>query len=528
MMKKLLSVLLIAALCLSSCIFTASASAYPESAHDYANNCKETWEYTYPEPAEALYVTFSAKTYFAPAVYIDSVTRDDPPEVRQDVLYNGFHSSGPGDRLRIYDAGGNRFLSAEGDDLSGRTICLDGNSFTLELETDATGTAYGFSIDRISPQAPEEFVTVCYHMSDKTLHDIVPAGETVTPNERYGMIQDGSRIVVGWKSADGREWFCDNVPDLTGDESAQDAPAKSDLVAEAGKTVDLYPLYCNISMTKDEVFSFTNSPNHFDNSYHFTRTHYLHLFTDWIATFSLTPLAPVAILVNAFFTLLWPTLDFAGSCCGFPVAELLQHYGKIDILSRQGVRSVSELQPDDELVSTISFYNVHAAACHPVNHVGIERGTAAYSEQLHALYDTLENGNPVYFEFYAGSRHPMQSLAIKRPQDIFKGAHGILLTGAYTDDKGNHILIACDCNSLEYARGRCDIVYINPDFTNIWHGWSSSPLDGFSWNDSVDQFDSFPAEGIPNPLAWHIELFKNGSSAIKQIVSLLSRTHDAK
>lgn len=40
-------------------------------------------------------------------------------------------------------------------------------------------------------------------------------------------------------------------------------------------------------------------------------------------------------------------------------------------------------------------------------------------------------------------------------------------------------------------------------------------LDGFSWNDEIDRFESFPAEGIPNPFAWHIAFFRHPVSMLR-------------
>jgi len=220
----------------------------------------------------------------------------------------------------------------------------------------------------------------------------------------------------------------------------------------------------------------------------------------------------------AFFTAYWPTFDFEGSCCGFPVTEILQHYGKIDLLSRQGVNSVSELEPDDELTSLINVYNNNCVACHLVNNVAIEPGTEAYTEQLKKLYSEAEAGTPIYFEFYPYSEHPMKAIAQGNAVDIFDGAHGILITGAYTSENGQHVLIACDCNSTSYVNGGCDTVIINEDFTEIEY-WGNT-LNGFSWNDDMSQFDSFKLEGVSNPFSWHIAFFCHLIDTLKQLLAL--------
>lgn len=96
-----------------------------ESAHPYANNIVEK-EYTYKHPDETaarLYVTFSENTYFE---------------------WN--------DYIKIYDASGNVVYDDEYiyGDLSGKTIIVHGNSFTIELTTDDDGNAYGFAIESVT------------------------------------------------------------------------------------------------------------------------------------------------------------------------------------------------------------------------------------------------------------------------------------------------------------------------------------------------------------------------------------------
>ena len=66
-MKKYIAVVLTAALVLCSLVFSPAAQdVYPQSTHAYANNTSQTWEYVYPGDADALYITFSADTYFHP------------------------------------------------------------------------------------------------------------------------------------------------------------------------------------------------------------------------------------------------------------------------------------------------------------------------------------------------------------------------------------------------------------------------------------------------------------------------------
>ena len=65
-MKKLLSILLSLSLLAAGLVIPAAAAEYPQSEHDYADNCDLTWQYEYPGGAQGLYVTFSEQTYVDP------------------------------------------------------------------------------------------------------------------------------------------------------------------------------------------------------------------------------------------------------------------------------------------------------------------------------------------------------------------------------------------------------------------------------------------------------------------------------
>ncbi len=93
-----------------------------ESDHPYESNSNETWTYTHPEAAEALEVTFSAKTEL---------------EDECDYLY-------------ISDANGDE-KKYTGSELSGRTIAVMGNSFTIRLKSDGSVEEYGFKILSVTP-----------------------------------------------------------------------------------------------------------------------------------------------------------------------------------------------------------------------------------------------------------------------------------------------------------------------------------------------------------------------------------------
>ncbi|MBE6708358.1 MAG: hypothetical protein E7578_03840 [Ruminococcaceae bacterium] len=94
---------------------------YPESAHPYDNSSDESWSYTHSTDATSLKITFSGTTY---------------TESGYDFIY-------------IYDKDGNIIGEYSGNELSGATIIVPGNSFTITLISDDSINDYGFEITNI-------------------------------------------------------------------------------------------------------------------------------------------------------------------------------------------------------------------------------------------------------------------------------------------------------------------------------------------------------------------------------------------
>lgn len=527
-MKKAISILLILALLCALPLSAVAEEALPESEHPYARNCELTWTYEYPGEADGLYVTFSEDTYFSPGMFYEEYSEDFDEEAAAFFEENGGYYSQPD--LFTIEYGEDDYLDvyyAYADSLAGKTIYVPRTRFTLTLHSNSLVPSYGFQITNI---VPAYNAVVNYHLNEEETRTFaVPPDTVISLEKSLWMQQTGNEIIVGWQTADGARYYYENVTD-----SWRDLPmytsTLTDITAENGATYDLYPITCPIALRADEVYSFINSRDVFTNEvdgYLFTKEHYVNMIKDWYSTFTFSPFMPLGAFGRIYETMYWPTSYWDGSCCGFPLTEILQHEGKIDMLSRQGVQTVSELEPDEELISFINFYNSQAVACHITNHMALDPGTADYTKELKALYETLEKGKPVYFEFYPGSQQPIKSILSGNPEDI-TAVHGILLTGAYTDGNGNHILIAHDNRSEAYSLGRCDIVYINEDFTEIYSmyyndRWNNddSPLNGFSWADDLTAYDSFKAEGVSNPFAWHIAFLRNCLSLFRQIFSLL-------
>ena len=522
-MKKLLSILL--SLSLLSAVLSVPVSAaegYPHSEHNYQNNCNETWEYEYPGQAEGLFVTFSEDTYLDPGAIGWFLSGDVTEEALDAYLEQGY-TGHEGDRLCLYDGDGELYGWFTGDQLAGKTVYLKGDRFSLQLLSDGEETGYGFSVTAVGTELPAGMALVSYHVDGRRDSMVLEAGEEIPLNEYYRLRQRGNEIIVGWRTEDGAAYYYDAKR-----EPYDETPTLTGVVAGDRAAYDLYPILCPVSMTKDDVFSFTNGAmaNAETGSYYQSREQTIQFFADELITFGLTPFMPAVTLLLAFYGLYWPTIEHVGSCTGIAITELLQYHGKIDLLSGQGVDTVAELEPDEELQSVVNFYALQALPAHMVCNMAVEPGTEEYSRQLKALYDTVAAGKPVYFEFYMGQQHPMKTIVESGPLAIGNVGHSIVLTGAYTDGDGNHVLVACDCNFLNYSGGTCDIVLINEDFTEIYKPWYQAldePLRGFSWTADTDQFDSLKAEGVPNPFSWHVAFLRHFVAFFRNLLSLFMK-----
>ena len=97
---------------------------YPRSSHPYENNYNKTQSYTCPdENAKAMEVTFS-----------DSCRTEEKYDV-----------------VSIYD-GNSKFVgSYSGRELAGRTMIINGNSFSVNLKSDRSQNYYGYAVTKVTP-----------------------------------------------------------------------------------------------------------------------------------------------------------------------------------------------------------------------------------------------------------------------------------------------------------------------------------------------------------------------------------------
>ncbi len=540
-MKRILSVLLAAVMLLSLFALPGMAEeALPESAHEYENNFSGTWEYTYPKEAEEIYVTFSKETYFDPGQIQSMLTGEYDEEDINHFLETGYYEI-PGDVLYIYYKENDEELyygSATGDMLAGKSICIPGNWFKLVLETDKITTAYGFAVTNVGTDLPDDLATVNYHEEGETVTNLIDAGEEIKLNPYYDMRQVGKKCIVGWKTADGVACYYDKTSSAVFTDYYEMSDIGTGIFAEGKKIYDLYPIYADLSMTGDEVFSFTDDEEtmtQYVDGNVITDDHLKALAHDWFLTFGFTPFMPDILSDWEFLVREWAVkrdkeyTDYNGASGGFVLAALMQHYGKIDMLSLRNARSLSALKPTESVLSTINFYQMQVPVYYPTCHLALRSDSDSYSDELKALWKTVQSGKPVYFEYFprASESSPLEASLNRTYTTWYHMAYGksVLFTGAYTDADGNHMLIAWDCENMNYANGYADVFCIDPNFTYIEEtsNMNFECMDGFAWNDDVSALDSFKPDDLVErePLAWHKAMFKNLTHLLTRLVEAI-------
>ncbi len=539
-MKKYFSILLSILMVFTAVVIPANAaSIYPESRHDYLNGVTDVQTYTCPGSPAGMYITFSEDTRTEQSDTLKILADENvTTEILSNIIARGFNEK-TGDTIKIEYGDGQLYGEFQGTALAGKTIYVPSDTVKITLTADDSVTDYGYKITDIQTAIPSSQAMVIYNVDGEQYPVNYSAGEALELHYQFRNKITGNKAIIGWQTENGEKLLYNNF-DTVDSEFDYPVPDSSlyraggmtyeeyeklwdeyyaaynewaygmNLVLEGGKTYELTPVYCDVAIRSDEVYSFTNRYSVFcknTEGYYYTDEHIKHEYLDYGVTFALSPLAPVGAIACIVLTQYWPTVEWSGSCCGFPLTVLLQHYGKIDMLAEQGVDCVRDLEPTDNVVSRINFYNNQAVAGFPTDNMGLKPGTKDYTRQLKKLYDTVASGKPVYLEYYGDSGHLLLNV-LHLDIDKIQMAHGVLLTGAYTDNNGNHILLAYNNNSSNYYRGYTDIYAIDKDFTVLYDDYGDV-LNGFSWNADISYLDSFPADSFPNPFAWHIEFLRN-------------------
>ncbi len=161
---------------------------YPESEHNYADNTYKSYSFSY-EGAKSLILNFSSDTYV---------------ESSFDYIY-------------IHDEYDNLYEMYTGDHLSGNSVTLDGSAFTIYLESDESGNAYGFSFDSII--AVMDYTPTYEHSYSDTIYTCEPTcwedGYTYKKCEKCGEIQILDSIPTSGHAPG--DWIIDYSPSCTVD-----------------------------------------------------------------------------------------------------------------------------------------------------------------------------------------------------------------------------------------------------------------------------------------------------------------------
>lgn len=514
-LKKVFCVVLCILLCFVQCFIAASAAqTLPESAHPYENNSELTWEYVYPGGVDGFFITFSEDFYLEPqdVVFLDGdgnpveLTLEEALEMDWDEFDSKVAdiSFKDGDSLEIYN---DEYTvgTYTGDSLAGETVYISGDTAKLRLTSDDSVSGYGFAVESVSAEAPEGILTVSYCLGEDhyPMVNCFKAGEEAYILDAGGAFT-GNKAYAAWSTAEGGKAEYDGGEEFTITED-----------------ITLYPVYADILLTSDEVFSFDNeyepfSVNEIDvnedetdplyiTNYYMESEDYAQMFRNLTSAGIISPMfIPAAIAAGNMLT--YPLSMWGGSCYGMSLTVALQHYGMLDLLSYQeGAANVSELEPSPKLVSCINYYQAQEMTARMTQTVADYPGTPWYSAQLKNMYNEVASGKIVLFGFY--ENHSFDS-----------SGHAILLTGAYDDLEGNHILLAYDCNyGSWYTDGVATRLIIDPDF-NVMASEMYGLITGFDWLSDLSGFDSFRIDGGGDSLSWFRSMINHIRSVFQTIL----------
>ncbi|MCR5041332.1 MAG: hypothetical protein K6C36_04435 [Clostridia bacterium] len=483
-LKKCVSVILALILVAVLCVPSFAEDAYPESAHNYADDAYETWTYEVADAPLGVAVTFSEDTYVEP--YTSRIFFGDVITIG-DILDS---LKAVGDYIAIYDLDGDRVGFYSGDELAGATVYVPTAGFEIILCSDSENNYYGFRVTDVRACTEDDFVTVTIHSGiseDYDSEDTLFAGETF--NAPYYYDREGL-VFAGWACS----------------EHGPVVYEGGDKIANDGKNTELWAVWVRLALGDDEIYDFNNSRSYFnvngEDKYYIDADDYRSMQINLYKNYGVGPYPSVIVSI---VLATYPDWEWQGSCYGMSTTAALQHFGMIDLLSAQDASSLSELEADDELVSAINYYQSQVATSWLTEFKANNPGTANYKAVLSEMYDSVSAGNLVMFTFYSGSA-------------FITNGHTVLLCGAYTNPAGEHVFIAYDVNlPWDYsAFGGYDSRFVaSADFSEI--SYEDSTLGAVHWTDDFTQFTSFDRELENSPVSWYQTLFNHLARVIKLI-----------
>lgn len=507
MKKVLISITMIITILLNTmpAFAVSEQSDYPESPHNYSSNSMDEWNYSYSADADYLCVTFSQDTYFGPGGedYYDEENGEylcDYLIIASDMNYSD---------EKLYFA----------DELAGKTILIPNNNFSILLVTDGSKNYYGFKITDISNQGEfGDSVFVKYMADGKVVErDFYTLDEDggfpISADLKNRII--GDKSIIGWQDSNGHKYLYKyRMMYFIYDSERTEYTNAFDV--KPGDELVLTPIYTPVSITPEETFSFENSKINFRRGYDMTSVHAKQLKNCYKSATKNNEFKVLGAVIGFLVKTIYQIFPWGGSCCGFPIAILMQHYGMIDLLSENDASTVRALAPDKNVTSALNFYNaVTPAAVACANKA--QSGTEEYKTQVKKLFETVSAGNPAVCFIHCGyvndisyeSPHSIVkgilSQGIRKIKDSFVSTHCILLTGAYIDGDGNHIFIGYDENDASYCYGEPQIYRVLGDYESVFkiNSYDNGPLGSIAWFDDAGFLKSFKADGETDPSAWY-------------------------
>lgn len=474
-MKKAISIILclLTVLC-QAVLLSSAAPALPQSSHPYSISSDTTLTYTHDEPADFLSVTFSPDTYV---------------ENRYDFIY-------------VYGADGAQIGKYTGSELSSKTLLIEGASYSVRLVSDSSITGYGFRVSDTQALSRDDVCKITLYDSDNCYELYARQNSTEDIILPFNTLTTYSKAFAGWsEEPDGAVVLSslDGIKDYI-----------------AGKTdVVLYAKWITPYLASDEIYNFSNSYFYFDVDkededdarYYMNDADHSRMVKNLYKTYGLSPVSVIGSIVFSFY----PEWDFRGSCYGMSATTALQHYGLVDMLGYgKNAEKLIDLEPTKELISAINYYQYGAMVSFLCENVVIKDSPKIAAKNFRGIVDSVESGKIVMFTYYDG-------------QLFVSSGHTVLLTGGYTDENGNHVLIMYDNRyPNDYQNAFTSRIIISPDYSEIHfisRGTREEDVCAFNWTDDFTAFDAININGNVSVLNWYKALFEHISRAFKLLMS---------
>lgn len=332
---------------------------------------------------------------------------------------------------------------------------------------------------------------VVYHLPQNyRITQTYQKGDEITAYSYYGeysysaLYSEGNQVLCGWstqKDGEVEYYIGDTIPFASG--------------------YDFYPVYTTAMLDDSEFYTFRH---HFEtDGYYMNNEDYNRMLKSLYEVFGWNPMivlaVPGSIVLSTMRNWKW-----TGSCYGISTTVMLQHLGKIDLLSAQDAQSMNDLVLDDELMSTINYYQAQAGESFLLDNHGFVPGSAVYKKQLKNLIRTVSEGNLALLTVGdPGS-----------PLNVIADAHTVVPCGTYDRNDGTHILIVYDCNVRGFAQ-----FIVAPDYSSIKS--VDKEFGPIGWTDDFSHYNSFDINGNSDVTAWHLYFVKHIFESFKTLIEVL-------